>query len=57
MAAPTPEAVPMGRLHQLLRDAGLSVPSGLPDPLITDVTCDSRRVAAGTRYVGLPGEK
>ncbi len=57
MAAPTPEAVPMGRLHQLLRDAALSVPSGLPDPLITDVTCDSRRVAAGTLFVGLPGEK
>ncbi|MDA1170644.1 MAG: Mur ligase family protein, partial [Cyanobacteria bacterium] len=47
----------MGRLHQLLRDAGLSVPSGLPDPLVTDVTCDSRRVAAGTLFVGLPGEK
>ena len=57
MAAPTPEAVPMGRLHQLLRDSGLSVPSGLPDPLITDVTCDSRRVAAGTLFIGLPGEK
>lgn len=51
------EAPPLGRLHQLLRDAGLSVPALLPNPLICDVTCDSRRVGAGTLFIGLPGAK
>lgn len=57
MASPSLEDPSMARLHQLLRDAGLNVPRGLADPLITDVTCDSRRVGAGTLFIGLPGAK
>jgi UDP-N-acetylmuramoyl-L-alanyl-D-glutamate--2,6-diaminopimelate ligase len=54
-SAVTPEAV--SRLHQLLRDAGMPVPPGLPDPAIVDLTCDSRRVRAGTLFIGLPGAR
>ena len=43
------------RLHLLIRDAGLSVPQQLPDPVVTDFSCDSRRIRPGTLFVGLPG--
>ena len=45
------------RLHLLIRDAGLSVPQLLPDPVVTDFSCDSRRIRPGTLFVGLPGER
>ncbi len=57
MSVPAPESPPLGRLHALLRDAGLLVPKGLPDPLVGDVTCDSRRVGAETLFIGLPGAR
>ncbi len=44
-------------LHQILREAGLDVPSGLGNPLIKSLTCDSRSAAKGSLFLGLPGEK
>ena len=44
-------------LHALLRDAGIAVPQGLANPELTAVTTDSRRVAPGTLFLGLPGER
>ncbi|MFM7229164.1 MAG: Mur ligase family protein, partial [Cyanobacteriota bacterium] len=55
MTSAAPQPTPAVRLHELLRDAGLPVPSGLPDPPVTAVSADSRRVAPGTLFVGLPG--
>ncbi len=43
------------RLHALIRTAGLRVPSGLANPLIKDITCDSRCASAGSLFLGLPG--
>ena len=43
------------RLHPLLRQVGLAVPPGLENADITTVSCDSRRIGAGTMFVGLPG--
>ena len=45
------------RLHPLLRQVGLAVPPGLANVDVSSVSCDSRRVGAGTVFVGLPGEK
>ncbi len=42
--------------HSLLKNTGLCVPSGLANPLIEDITCDSRCVRAGSLFLGLPGE-
>ena len=42
-------------LHSLLRAIGLEVPSGLADPFIEKVTCDSRCVGKGTLFLGVPG--
>ena len=42
-------------LHPLLRQAGVAVPPGLPNPEVLDVSCDSRRLAPGSLFVGLPG--
>ena len=42
-------------LHQLLIDVGLTIPSGLPNPLIKHVSCDSRRVQDGSLFLGLSG--
>ena len=50
-------ATEASRLHLLIRDAGLSVPQQLPDPVVTDFSCDSRRIRPGTLFVGLPGER
>ncbi len=44
-------------LHSLLIAVGLEVPSGLADPLIGSVSCDSRKVDEGCLFFGLPGEK
>ena len=45
------------RLHPLLRQVGLAVPPDLANADVTSVSCDSRRVGAGTVFVGLPGEQ
>jgi UDP-N-acetylmuramoyl-L-alanyl-D-glutamate--2,6-diaminopimelate ligase len=47
--------LPHPLLHPLLREAGVAVPPGLPNPQVRDVSCDSRRIAAGSLFVGLPG--
>ena len=43
------------KFHSLLRATGLKVPSGLANPLIEKVTCDSRSVKKGSLFLGLPG--
>jgi len=43
------------RLHPLLRQTGLAVPPDLENLEVSSVSCDSRRVGAGTVFVGLPG--
>jgi UDP-N-acetylmuramoyl-L-alanyl-D-glutamate--2,6-diaminopimelate ligase len=57
MASPASESTAVARLHDLLRDAALSVPRGLPNPVVTDVSCDSRRLRPGTLFIGLPGTR
>jgi len=47
--------LPHPLLHPLLREAGVAVPPGLPNPQVRDVSCDSRRITAGSLFVGLPG--
>lgn len=42
-------------LHQLLGEAGLTVPPGLPNPQVGDVSCDSRRIGPASLFIGLPG--
>ncbi|MEI7664679.1 MAG: UDP-N-acetylmuramoyl-L-alanyl-D-glutamate--2,6-diaminopimelate ligase [Synechococcaceae cyanobacterium ELA263] len=42
-------------LHSLLHEVGLAVPPGLPDPELSGVSCDSRRIQAGDLFIGLPG--
>lgn len=42
-------------LHALLHSVGLPVPLGLADAVIESITCDSRCVAAGSVFIGLPG--
>ena len=44
-------------LHALLRDAGLTVPSDLPNPSLDGVTSDSRAIRPGMLFLGLPGER
>ena len=44
-------------LHPLLRQVGLPVPSALANPEVRGISCDSRRVGAGTLFVGLPGSR
>ncbi|MFN9944372.1 MAG: Mur ligase domain-containing protein, partial [bacterium] len=43
------------RLHSLLGLAGLPVPSDLVNPDLRSISCDSRRISAGTLFLGLPG--
>ena len=47
--------LPHPLLHPLLRQAGLAVTPGLANPQVLDVSCDSRRIAKGSLFVGLPG--
>jgi UDP-N-acetylmuramoyl-L-alanyl-D-glutamate--2,6-diaminopimelate ligase len=42
-------------LHSLLHEVGLAVPPGLPDPELSGLSCDSRRIAIGDLFIGLPG--
>ena len=44
-------------LHALLRQVAWQIPEGLPDPLLQQITCDSRAVQDGTLFLGLPGER
>ncbi|MCT0248253.1 UDP-N-acetylmuramoyl-L-alanyl-D-glutamate--2,6-diaminopimelate ligase [Synechococcus sp. CS-205] len=42
-------------LHSLLQDCAVAVPAQLPDAVVTGLSCDSRHIAAGTLFIGLPG--
>ncbi|MAR06367.1 MAG: UDP-N-acetylmuramoyl-L-alanyl-D-glutamate--2,6-diaminopimelate ligase, partial [Cyanobium sp. NAT70] len=44
-------------LHALLRDVGLVVPDGLMNPVLKQITSDSRAVREGSLFLGLPGER
>ena len=44
-------------LHALLRDAGLTVPPDLQNPILEGVTSDSRAIRPGMLFLGLPGER
>ena len=44
-------------LHTVLREGGLTVPNGLINPQLTEITSDSRRVTTGCLFLGLPGER
>ena len=44
-------------LHALLRDVNWPVRNGLSDPVLTQVTSDSRAVSSGSLFLGLPGER
>ena len=44
-------------LDELLRNVGLTRPSGGTNPSVEAVTCDSRLVGPGSLFVGLPGER
>ncbi|MFN9622405.1 MAG: UDP-N-acetylmuramoyl-L-alanyl-D-glutamate--2,6-diaminopimelate ligase [Cyanobacteriota bacterium] len=43
------------RLHSLLSLVGLPIPPGLANPDLQSLNCDSRRISAGTLFLGLPG--
>jgi UDP-N-acetylmuramoyl-L-alanyl-D-glutamate--2,6-diaminopimelate ligase len=43
------------RFHSLLSLAGLPIPSGLANPDLHSISCDSRRISVGTLFLGLPG--
>jgi UDP-N-acetylmuramoyl-L-alanyl-D-glutamate--2,6-diaminopimelate ligase len=43
------------RLHDLLRAAEIKVPAGIPDPVITGLTDNSRKVSSGTLFVAVRG--
>ncbi|MEI7951681.1 MAG: UDP-N-acetylmuramyl-tripeptide synthetase, partial [Synechococcaceae cyanobacterium ELA182] len=42
-------------LHSLLHEVGLAVPPGLPDPQLSGLSCDSRRIEIGDLFIGLSG--
>tara|TARA_Y100001968_G_C19451898_1_gene769263 strand:+ start:701 stop:2227 length:1527 start_codon:yes stop_codon:yes gene_type:complete len=42
--------------HYLIRKVGIAIPNNLPNPLIKNVTCDSRQVKKGALFLGVPGE-
>ncbi|MEB3322677.1 MAG: UDP-N-acetylmuramoyl-L-alanyl-D-glutamate--2,6-diaminopimelate ligase [Synechococcaceae cyanobacterium] len=44
-------------LHPLLRQVGVAIPEGLPNPEVLSISCDSRRVGPGTLFLGLPGSQ
>ena len=44
-------------LHSLLKEIDHEVPSGLANPEIKNLSCDSREVARGDLFLGLEGEK
>jgi len=44
-------------LHALLHQVGLEIPQALENREISAISCDSRRVAEGALFVGLPGTR
>ena len=44
-------------LHTLLKAIHFQVPSGLPNPEIKNLSCDSREIKKGDLFFGLEGEK
>ena len=44
-------------LHTLLQEVGLTIPTGLSNPTLTEITSDSRSVRTGSLFLGLPGER
>lgn len=42
-------------LHSLLGQVGLPVPTTLKNAKLQSLSCDSRRISAGTLFLGLPG--
>ena len=44
-------------LHTVLQEVGLTIPTGLINPTLTDITSDSRSVRTGSLFLGLPGER
>lgn len=44
-------------LHTVLQEVGLTIPRGLINPRLTDITSDSRSVRTGSLFLGLPGER
>ena len=44
-------------LHSLLEAIDLEVPSGLVNPEINNLSCDSREIETGDLFIGLEGEK
>ena len=44
-------------LHSLLHEVGLKPPPTLANGEITAISCDSRRIGAGSLFVGLPGTR
>ena len=44
-------------LHTVLQEVGLTIPRGLINPTLTDITSDSRSVRTGSLFLGLPGER
>lgn len=45
------------RFHSLVREVGLAVPNELGNPLITNISCDSRCAVSGSLFLGMPGVK
>ncbi len=43
-------------LHSLLKSVGIVIPEGFPNPIIDNVTCDSRVASKGSLFLGLQGE-
>ena len=44
-------------LHTLLKAIDLEVPTGLANPEINNLSCDSREIKQGDLFLGLEGEK
>ena len=44
-------------LHTLLKAVDFQVPSGLANPEIKNLSCDSREIEKGDLFLGLDGEK
>jgi len=44
-------------LHNLLKAIDLQFPSGLVNPEIKNLSCDSREIKKGDLFLGLDGEK
>jgi UDP-N-acetylmuramoyl-L-alanyl-D-glutamate--2,6-diaminopimelate ligase len=55
--APPREPAMAQLLHPLLQRLGLPVGAAVSNAEVSGVSCDSRRVGAGTLFVGLPGER